>query len=301
MERTPKVPEVHQMPQSPDAHSNPAAQDALKPKPKFSGLKARALTAAVFSISIVVLVLASTFTTVLVTAVLSGLCAFELFRMLRLDAKLPNELLGTAVAALYPVVYAVWHFDGILSLTVAFACILLVWYVLYTPARITDVAITLFGACYTGLMLSSLVMVRAVLDGFWGGILVVGVLLSVWANDTFAYLIGSRFGKHPMAPRISPKKSWEGFVAGIIMSVAVWCFFPLIPGLDLPIGWAIVGGLACGWIGILGDLVESRIKRNTGFKDSSNLLPGHGGFLDRCDSLIVVAAVASLLFRILGL
>ncbi|MDR2586827.1 MAG: phosphatidate cytidylyltransferase [Coriobacteriales bacterium] len=263
--------------------------------------KARVLTAAVFSLSIVALAVASRATTVLMAAALSALCSFELFRMLRKDAKLPNEFLGTAVATAYPLVYAIWHFNGLLSLTVTFACALLIWYVFYTPARITDVAITLFGACYTGLMLSSLVMIREILDGFWGGVLVVGVLLSVWANDTFAYLIGSKFGKHPMAPRISPKKSWEGFVAGVIMSVAVWCVLPLIPGLELPIGWAIVGGLACGCIGILGDLVESRIKRNTGFKDSSNLLPGHGGFLDRCDSLIVVAAVASLIFRLIGL
>ncbi|MDR0350248.1 MAG: phosphatidate cytidylyltransferase [Coriobacteriales bacterium] len=263
--------------------------------------KTRALTAAVFSLSIVGLVLLSDITTVLAASALSTLCAFELFRMLRSDAKLPNELLGTAVAAAYPIVYAIWHFNGLLTLTVGFACALLIWYVSYTPARITDVAITLFGACYTGLMLSSIVMIREILPGFWGGVLVFGVLLSVWANDTFAYLIGSRFGKHPMAPRISPKKSWEGFVAGILMSVAVWCLFPLIPGLELPYGWAVVGGVACGWIGILGDLVESRIKRNTGFKDSSNLLPGHGGFLDRCDSLIVVVAVASLLFRFIGL
>jgi phosphatidate cytidylyltransferase len=266
-----------------------------------SGFKARAITAAVFSISIVALVLISDVTTVLMTSTLSGLCAFELYHMLRNDAKLPNELLGTVVAAAYPLVYAVWHFDGLLSLTLVFACTLLIWYVFYTPARITDVAVTLFGACYTGLMLSSLVMIRDVLPGFWGGVLVFGVLLSVWANDTFAYLIGSKFGKHPMAPRISPKKSWEGFVAGIIMSIAVWCLFPLIPGLELPFGWAIFGGLACGWIGMLGDLVESRIKRNTGFKDSGTLLPGHGGFLDRCDSLIAVAAVASLLFRFIGL
>jgi phosphatidate cytidylyltransferase len=265
------------------------------------GFKTRALTAAIFSISIVALVLISDITTVLATAALSALCAFELYHMLRGDAKLPNEFLGTAVAAAYPIVYAVWHFNGLLSLTVTFACALLIWYVFDTHARITDVAITLFGACYTGLMLSSLVMIREILDGFWGGILVVGVLLSVWANDTFAYLIGSKRGKHPMAPRISPKKSWEGFIAGILMSVAVWCLLPFIPGLNLPIGWAIVGGLACGWIGILGDLVESRIKRNTGFKDSGSLLPGHGGFLDRCDSLIVVAAVASLLFRLIGL
>ena len=269
--------------------------------PKLSSVQKRVLTGLIYFVSIIGLVLASKLTTVLMTSALSGLCAFELFRMLRLDAKLPNEFLGTAVAALYPIVYALWHFNGLLSVTVGFATVLLVWYVFYTPSRITDVAITLFGACYTGLMLSSLVMVREVIDGFWGGVLVAGVIISVWANDTFAYLVGSKIGRHPLAPRISPKKTWEGFIAGLLLSIIVWCFLPFIPGLELPIGWAIVGGLACGWIGILGDLVESRIKRNTGLKDSSNLLPGHGGFLDRCDSLIVVAAVASLFFRLLGM
>ena len=264
-------------------------------------LKARVLTSIVYVIALLGLSLASKATTVLMVSTLSGLCAFELFRMLRSDAKLPNELLGTVVAVAYPIVYAFWGFNGSLTLTVGFATVLLIWYVFYMPARITDVAITLFGACYTGLMLSSLIMIREILGGFWGGVLVVGVLLSVWLNDVAAYLVGSKIGKRPLAPRISPKKSWEGFIAGMVFSIAVWCLFPLIPGLELPIAWAIVGGLACGWIGMLGDLVESRIKRSTGFKDSGRLLPGHGGFLDRCDSLITVAAMASLFFKMLGM
>jgi phosphatidate cytidylyltransferase len=266
---------------------------------KLTGLKSRMLTALIFSVSILALVLISPITTVIVTAALSGLCAFELFRMLRQDAKLPNEVLGVAMATLYPIAYALWHFNGLLSLTVAFACILLIWYAVYPPARITDVSVTLFGACYTGLLLSSLVMIREIIPGFWGDVLVAGIFASVWANDTFAYLIGSKLGKHPMAPHISPNKSWEGFVAGMVFSVLIWCAFPFIPGLELAWWQAALGGLICGWVGILGDLVESRIKRSTGFKDSSNLLPGHGGFLDRCDSLLLVGAVASLYFRML--
>ncbi len=265
------------------------------------GLKTRALTALIFSVSILTLVLVSPVTTVIMTSALSGICAFELFRMLRHDAKLPNEVIGITAATLYPLAYAFWHFNGLLSLTVIFACTLLVWYSAYPPARITDVSVTLFGACYTGLLLTSLVMIREVLPGIWGGVLVAGIFLSVWANDTFAYVIGSKFGKHPLAPHISPNKSWEGFLAGIVFSVIVWCLMTFIPGLNMEIWQAVIGGLACGWIGVLGDLVESRIKRSTGFKDSSNLLPGHGGFLDRCDSLIVVAAVASLYFRVIGI
>jgi phosphatidate cytidylyltransferase len=255
-----------------------------------------------------VLTLASELTTMLAMAALSGICAWEFYAMLRSDAKLPNELIGTVTAALFPATYYFFSFNGILSLTTTFAVVLLIWYVYYTHARITDVAITLFGALYTGLMLTCVVQIRhipaldpgLVLPDFWGGLLVFVIILSTWANDAAAFIFGSRFGKHKMAPRISPAKSWEGFFAGLVMSVLLWCVIPLIPGVNLSWGWAILGGVLCGWVGILGDLVESRIKRSTGHKDSSNLLPGHGGFLDRCDSLLLVAAMASLLLRVAG-
>jgi phosphatidate cytidylyltransferase len=237
----------------------------------------------------------------LMCSALAGICAFEFYAMLRSDAKLPNEWIGTVTAAAYPAAYYYWHFNGLLTLTVAAATVLLVWYVFYTPARITDVSLTLFGSCYTGLLLAMLISIRDILPGIWGGLLVVGVLLSVWANDAFAYLFGSRFGKHKLAPRISPNKSYEGFFAGIIGSVIAWCLLVLIPDLEFDFTLAIIGGLLTGVMGILGDLVESRIKRSTGHKDSGKLLPGHGGFLDRCDSLLIVAAVASLYFRILGM
>ncbi|MDR3135898.1 MAG: phosphatidate cytidylyltransferase [Coriobacteriales bacterium] len=271
--------------------------------------RTRVITAAVFALSTAALIVLSSLTTMLVVAALSGLCAFEFYAMLRADAKLPNELIGTAAAALYPVSFYFWGINGILSLTTAFAVLLLIWYVYYNPARITDVAITLFGALYTGLMPTCLLMIRFIpapdanlpLPDLWGGLLVLVIVCSTWANDAAAFLVGSRVGRHKMAPRVSPAKTWEGFFAGLLASVLLWCLVPLIPGVNLSWAWAIAGGVLCGWVGILGDLVESRIKRSTGHKDSSGLLPGHGGFLDRCDSLFLVAALAFLLFRMVGL
>jgi len=246
--------------------------------------------------------------TALFLAALSGICAWEFYAMLRADAKLPNELIGTATAALYPLSYYFFGFPGILSLTTLFALTVLIWYVFYTSARITDVAVTLFGALYTGLMLTSLILIRDIpeasadffLPQIWGGLLVVIVVFSTFANDAAAYFVGSKIGRHKMAPRISPSKTWEGFLAGMVASVGLWCLIPLLPGTNIGWGWAILGGILCGWIGILGDLVESRIKRSTGHKDSSNLLPGHGGFLDRLDSLLLVGAAASILLRFAG-
>ncbi|MDR2035558.1 MAG: phosphatidate cytidylyltransferase [Coriobacteriales bacterium] len=268
----------------------------------------RVVTGLLIALTTIVFILAHPLVTALFLAALSGICAWEFYAMLRSDAKLPNEIIGTAAAALYPLSYYFLGFSGILSLTTLFALALLIWYVFYTSARITDVAVTLFGALYTGLMLTSLILIRQIppadpdlfLPEIWGGVLVLIVVFSTFANDAAAYFVGSKFGKHKMAPRISPAKSWEGFLAGLVASVAVWCLVLLVPGFTLGWGWVIFGGILCGWIGILGDLVESRIKRSTGHKDSSNLLPGHGGFLDRVDSLILVGAAASILLRFAG-
>ena len=266
-----------------------------------SNMRQRVITSIVYVAAVLTLTMASAWTTMLMCAALSGLCAFELYAMLRSDAKLPNEMIGIVTAAMYPAAYFWWHFNGLLTLTVASATVLLVWYVGYPPARFSDVALTLFGSCYTGMLLSSLIGIRDILPGYWGGALVFAVLVSVWANDAFAFLFGSRFGRHQLAPRISPNKSYEGFFAGVVGSVAVWCLLSFLPGLNLGILQAAAGGLLTGVMGILGDLVESRIKRSTGHKDSGKLLPGHGGFLDRCDSMLMAVAVASLYFRMLGM
>lgn len=268
----------------------------------------RVITGFLIALITVLFILISPLSTALFLSVLAGICAWEFYAMLRSDAKLPNELIGTIVAALYPLSYYFWDFSGLLSLTTIFALVLLIWYVFYTSARITDVAITLFGALYTGLMLTSFILIRQIpavqhdffLPEIWGGLLVAIVIFSTFANDAAAFFVGSKIGKHKMAPRISPAKSWEGFLAGMTASVMLWCLIPLLPGITIGWGWAIVGGILCGWVGILGDLVESRIKRSTGHKDSSNLLPGHGGFLDRCDSLLLVGAAASILLRFAG-
>jgi len=268
----------------------------------------RILTGFLIAVVTILFIVVSPLTTALFLAALSGFCAWEFYAMLRADAKLPNELIGTITAALYPLSFYFFGMAGMLSLTTVFALVLLIWYVFYTSARITDVAITLFGALYTGLMLTSLILIRhtplAEADFFlpeiWSGILVLIVVFSTFANDAMAYFVGSKIGKHKMAPRISPSKTWEGFLAGMVASVALWCLVPLLPGMSIGWGWAVTGGILCGFVGILGDLVESRIKRSTGHKDSSNLLPGHGGFLDRCDSLLLVGAAASILFRFVG-
>lgn len=116
----------------------------------------------------------------------------------------------------------------------------------------------------------------------------------IWSSDSFAYFTGRFFGKHKMAPKISPKKTWEGFAGGVILTL-VFSFFVERYYPELRGNWMIVGFLVSVFAP-LGDLVESQLKRSFGVKDSGNIIPGHGGILDRLDSFIICAPVVYLYF-----
>lgn len=128
----------------------------------------------------------------------------------------------------------------------------------------------------------------------WGGFTIVSILASIWLCDTAAYFGGLTFGKHKLYPSVSPKKSWEGAIFGFVFSILTMIASKYLVCQYLRLIDAIVLGLIVGIFGQIGDLVESRFKRDAGIKDSSSLLPGHGGVYDRFDSLIVVAPMAYL-------
>ena len=129
-----------------------------------------------------------------------------------------------------------------------------------------------------------------------GGRYLIMLLGAIWLCDTAAYSAGSKLGRHKLAPQISPNKTIEGAVAGLITSfisfvVLGWIFLP-----ELSLTMALASGAIVGVFGQLGDLVESRFKRDAGVKDTSSILPGHGGLLDRFDSLIFVSPFLYALF-----
>lgn len=265
-----------------------------------SNLAVRTATGAIYILLTVVCVLVSDFTTALYLSLLSAICANEFYYMLRADAKLPNELLGVCAAALFPLVMWLFDISGVCIALAVYILVLLVWYVFWQPARISDVSVSLFGAVYTGLIMSTALLLRQSLPEPWGAVLVLGLFVSVWGSDAFAYLVGSAIGKHKLAPHISPNKSWEGFIAGLIFAMAIWYLLSYIPGVSLTLPQALVFGLINGLAGVLGDLVESRIKRNSGFKDSGTIMPGHGGLLDRCDSQFLVTLSGAILLVLGG-
>jgi phosphatidate cytidylyltransferase len=140
---------------------------------------------------------------------------------------------------------------------------------------------------YAGLLPASVVALRVREDAGWQWVVLLFVV--TWANDTFAYFTGRFLGRRPLAPRISPKKTWEGFWGGAAGSVggALAVKFLFLPGLSVQA--AVVLGAGAAVLGPIGDLSESMLKRAAGVKDSGKIIPGHGGLLDRIDAVLFVA------------
>ena len=223
-----------------------------------------------------------------VIAVFLGMAAWEYVRIFRAVNLSPSMLL-TVGGVLFILATRTFFPDlapAALSLLVLLAMTLhLVAYERGRDQAATDFAVTLGGIVYLGWIGAYLLDLRSLDGGLWWLLLSLG---SVWIADSAAYFVGSRFGRHKLSPRLSPKKSWEGYWAGV--------FFGTLGGIGLALLWHAVGGLEVAWwqggvLGLvmsafptLGDLGESMIKRQAGIKDSSNIIPGHGGFLDRVDS-----------------
>ncbi|MDH4140860.1 MAG: phosphatidate cytidylyltransferase [Coriobacteriia bacterium] len=225
----------------------------------------------------------------LVVSFVAVMAVVEFYAIARNEERLPNEVFGVLAAGSMPVAAAYFGQLGLLAVVTGLIVASLVWHVAFRQVRTSDTAVTVFGAVYVGFMLSHFVLIRA-LDS--GSLLALATILSVWVNDVFAYLVGSTVGRHRMAPRVSPRKSWEGFAAGTACTILVWIGAFYVIDTDLTLGWFALIGVAVSVAGVVGDLAESRLKREVGIKDSGNLLPGHGGFLDRFDSLIMVSVVA---------
>lgn len=152
---------------------------------------------------------------------------------------------------------------------------------------VNDVSITIMGWLYVVLPFSLFLMIYKLPSSSSDWLIISGMFLIIWSNDTFAYLSGRFFGKHKLFERISPKKTWEGTIGGFIFAIIaglVYAFFTEESFLFWGIGACII---SIG--GVLGDLIESKIKRITGVKDSGSIMPGHGGILDRFDAIMFAA------------
>jgi phosphatidate cytidylyltransferase len=157
---------------------------------------------------------------------------------------------------------------------------------------IVNIALTIFSALYIAVpigLLSYFVFLRN-FGGEYNPVILISYFALIWINDTGAYMIGSQFGKHRLFERISPKKSWEGFLGGALFSLlGAYLIFRIIGQFEL-IHWFAISIITFTF-GTMGDLLESLIKRSVNKKDSGSLLPGHGGILDRFDSLLLSSPI----------
>lgn len=159
-----------------------------------------------------------------------------------------------------------------------------------SPTPIANIATTFMGIIYVAVPMSMLLFIPQLLVGKWSALAMLAFMAIIWLNDVFAYLVGVTLGKHRLCERISPKKSWEGFVGGLVGAVGSAVLFGYILGGDLLIWGGL--GFVTALAGVAGDLVESLIKREADVKDSGQMMPGHGGFLDRFDALLIATPFA---------
>ncbi len=185
------------------------------------------------------------------------------------------------------------HFENVatiptlVTLTVVLCSI---WF-LFLPwreATLGNWAWTITGVLYIGWMLSYWVEIRSLTDGRYWALL---AFLTTFASDTGAFLVGRTWGKHLLTPKISPGKTWEGAIGGGVGAIATSLILSTIFHLRINLWQTLLLGFFVSLFAQLGDLVESLLKRNAGVKDSSRLIPGHGGILDRIDSIIFSGAV----------
>jgi len=169
-------------------------------------------------------------------------------------------------------------------------------------SAILNIGATFLGVFYIGLFAMALLSIREFYPGVGelyprGGYLIISILAAIWICDSAAYYGGTALGKHKLFPRVSPNKSWEGALFGFIFAVITMILAKIIILNFLSWSSIIILGLIIGMFGQIGDLVESLFKRNAGVKDSSAIIPGHGGIFDRFDSLLFVAPVIFLYLK----
>ncbi len=168
------------------------------------------------------------------------------------------------------------------------------WYVLFgddVEKSLPSSAVAVLATMYVGMLAGCIIRLHSDFRPPIGRNLVYFLLLVVWLGDSGAYYVGKNFGKHHMSPRISPKKTWEGLAGGIAASVITAVviqstFFP-----QMPLVHAILLGVVLSLTGVIGDLAESMWKRSAAVKDSGTMIPGHGGFFDRFDSILYTAPI----------
>ncbi|MFC0214373.1 phosphatidate cytidylyltransferase [Paenibacillus chartarius] len=253
-------------------------------------MKQRIMTGAIAGAVFVALIVIGGYWYAALIMLLSIVGYLEYVRMIGLGRNSLTSLFGLAAAAVIAAPWSLFDWlsfpyrgESVLWLLLFGLLALTVW----TKNRITidQAALVFFGVVYLGFGFHYMIETRLHEQGLFWTLLVYGC---IWITDSAAYFVGSKLGKHPLWPAISPKKSVEGAVAGVVASIAAALLFAGIRPDLVTVFHAVQIGLVIGIVGQLGDLMQSAYKRVKGIKDTGAILPGHGGVLDRVDSWLIV-------------
>lgn len=255
--------------------------------------KTRLLSGIVLVIAAIFLIITGNEVLLFSTLIISCIGMFELFRVFEFEKTIMSVV--PYIAAILYYCNLKWAFiHDIMILFMGFLIVLMFVYVLsYPKYDAKQLMAAFFGMFYVGIMLSYVYQIRTLNNGLYLAFL---VFLCSWGCDTCAYCVGVLIGKHKMAPKLSPKKSIEGAIGGVLGSAlltALYCsIFSSKMNIDAEeiVILSIIAAIA-GLISMVGDLCASAIKRNYDIKDYGHLIPGHGGILDRFDSMIITAPI----------
>ncbi len=231
-----------------------------------------------------------------VIVILAFLGLLEYFQLLRRKGRKPYRFITVLASMIFILLSSKLEFAKLS--VIAFIALFLIFILsipyYYTKGRtFDDGALSLYGFLYVSIPSALMIMLRSI-----GLEHVLFVLGTTWINDTFAYFTGKFLGKHKLASKISPKKTWEGFLGGFVFALLFAYVFSKIVGMDT--SFALFCAFVLCITGTLGDIAESVLKREAGVKDSGVFLPGHGGILDRVDSLLVNIPMYFILLSIAG-
>lgn len=244
------------------------------------------------------------FSVIVLIAVISQWEVYKILQFKKIHVSvIPGYILGMLL--LY---FTAYGLNKNLILLSFFALLFLFAFEMYRnkDSALLNIAGTLLGIIYPVSFLASLLFLRFNIEQILpktgynpAGMFIITMFASVWLCDTFAYFFGKAYGKHRLFERVSPKKSVEGAIAGLIGAILIFFVSKWIGFLNISNVLVLICGIIVGSIGQLGDLVESWFKRDAGLKDSSAILPGHGGMLDRFDSLMFIAPAFVIFYIIL--
>ncbi|MBL0343427.1 MAG: phosphatidate cytidylyltransferase [Bacteroidetes bacterium] len=255
----------------------------------------RAITGLSFAAVMIVAILFNPWSFIAIFFLISTLGLMEFYKLVKSDHTHPQVLPGVLLAQILFLLFTwlQWNHTGLEWMMIAIPMVASIFiFELYRKKEhpFQNIAITITGMIY--LTLPVLLMVKIAFgltpydDVPYHGGVIMGCIFLVWASDTGAYMIGSKIGRHRLFERISPKKSWEGFFGGMLVALfAAWVNSIWFPVLSMS-EWMIVSVIVVT-TGTLGTLLNRCLKRSIGVKDSGNILPGHGGILDRFDAVLI--------------